>query len=409
MAPESMLQANPTRPLDFVNIAFLTFTPIIAVFGTFFYSLHFGVSWLDVCLFVFMYLGAGLGITAGYHRYYAHRSHACSKALQLFYLVFGATAVQNSALNWAADHRNHHRFVDSDNDPYSISKGGFYAHMGWIFYRDTRASEVRYRRVPDLLKDPLVMWQHRWYLPLVVIVGFGLPTFLGALGGHALGGLLWGGFLRMVVCHHMTFLVNSAAHLWGKRPYSLENSAKDNWMLAPLTFGEGYHNFHHKFPSDWRNGVKWYQFDLTKWWLALMKWSGLISELRRTPDPLVLKARLQIEFTMAKRKILAAELDWNALAGAKIHPTLKTAKSRVESAVERYHEARMDYAKARRVWSLAMREDIAKKLDVCRGELRSARASWDSAMKLFNRLAYSGAAKNFMTVAAALDILKNRV
>ncbi|MDE1977359.1 MAG: fatty acid desaturase, partial [Elusimicrobia bacterium] len=329
------------------------------------------------------------------------------KILQLFYLIFGAAAVENSALNWTADHRNHHRFVDTDAEPYNINRGGFYAHMGWICYRDSRDPKTRYQSVPDLLKDPLLMWQHRWYLAIVIVAGFVFPAVLGHLAGRPLlAGLLWGGFLRVTLGHHMTFLINSAAHLWGKRPYSLDNSARDNWVLAPLTFGEGYHNFHHKFPSDWRNGVRWYQFDMTKWWLALMRPLGLVSNLRRTPEPHILKARLQVELAAAKNKISAAEPTWRAHWGERIHESLEAAKTRVEAAMERYHQATLE--RARHAPS-PMRQGLESRLEAYRTEFLNARMSWKSAMRLVNRLSYAGATKNLMTVAAILDLLKSRV
>ena len=410
-----MIEAKPAaaarkKSLDYTNIAFLTATPLIGIFGTALYVWRYGFSWLDLAVFTIMYLCAGLSITAGYHRYYAHRSHSASKVLQLFYLIFGAAAVENSVLNWASDHRNHHRYVDTDADPYNINRGGFYANMGWIFYRNDADSKTRYQSVPDMLKDPLLMWQHRWYLALVVLAGFGLPALMGHMVGRPLlAGLLWGGFLRVTLGHHMTFLINSAAHLWGKRPYSLDNTARDNWALAPLTFGEGYHNFHHKFPSDWRNGIRWYQFDMTKWILAALKPFGLVSDLRKTPEPLIMKARLQVELAAAKDKISATEPNWRTHWGDKIQENLEAAKKRVESAMERYHQTKVEYARSRHAWSSAMRDGLESRMEAYRTEFLSARMSWKSAMRLVNRLSYAGATKNLMTVAAILDLLKSRV
>lgn len=163
------------RPLDWVNAAFLIGTPLIAVFGTAWYVRNYGVTWLEIADVAVMFVLTSLSVTAGYHRFFSHRSYECSKAVKLFYLVFGAAAVENSLLSWASDHRYHHRYVDSPEDPYNILRGGLYAHMGWIFFKDTRDQDRRFENVPDLMKDPLVMWQHRWYLPLVIGFTFCRP------------------------------------------------------------------------------------------------------------------------------------------------------------------------------------------------------------------------------------------
>ncbi len=180
------------RPLDWVNIAFLFLTPIIAFGGTIWYAYYHGITRLELANFFVMYLLTGISITGGYHRYYTHKSYDCSKALELFYLIFGAAAVENSVLNWASDHRYHHRFVDTDEDPYHILRGGLYAHVGWMFHKDARSIHQRYKNIPDLLKNPLVVWQDRWYLFLVVIASFALPAYVGLIEGRPVGGLLWG-------------------------------------------------------------------------------------------------------------------------------------------------------------------------------------------------------------------------
>src|SRR5579883_1239579 len=248
--PEPVVAPAQQKPYNYVNIAFLVITPLIALIGTSWCVHAYGVRACDLFIFFLMYYLTGLGITAGYHRYYSHRTYECSKPLQLLYLLFGGASSENSVLNWASDHRDHHRFVDREEDPYNIYKGALYAHMGWIFYKDTRDPAVRFKNCPDLLKDPLVMWQDRWYVAIVAVAGFAFPTLLGALFGRPWSGLFWGGFLRVVIVQHMTFLINSAAHMWGTRPYTEDNTARDSWWLGMFTFGEGYHNFHHKFQAD---------------------------------------------------------------------------------------------------------------------------------------------------------------
>ncbi len=277
------------RDIAWVNGAFLILTPVIAIGGICWYVAYDGFHLADVLLFVALYVLTGLSITSGYHRYYAHRSYDCHPAVQMFYLLFGAAAVQNSVLHWASDHRNHHQFVDTDEDPYDIMKGIFWAHMGWIFYKDKR--EHTYKNVPDLRADPLVMWQHRYYLPLTVAVSVGLPLLIGFLYGHPVGALLWGGFLRVVVCHHGTFLINSASHYLGTQPYTRKDSSRDNSWLALFTFGEGYHNFHHAFQGDYRNGIAWYHWDPSKWWISALKFTGLAWRLNRASESAIQTAR----------------------------------------------------------------------------------------------------------------------
>jgi len=217
--------------------------------------------------------------------------------LQAFYLFFGSMALQNSALKWSSDHRDHHRYVDHDWDPYSIKRGGLWAHVLWLFYEEP--GELTYENVPDLKANRLVRWQFHLNNWFGLIAGLGIPTAVGALFGRPLGGLLWGGFLRIAVIHHTTFLVNSVAHLYGKRPYTEENSARDNGLLSFVTNGEGYHNFHHRFPSDFRNGVRWYQWDPTKWLIAVLGFTGLARGLRRTPKAAIAAARLRLKAAKA--------------------------------------------------------------------------------------------------------------
>jgi stearoyl-CoA desaturase (delta-9 desaturase) len=228
-----------------------------------------------------MILMTGFSITAGYHRYYSHRSYECHRAVQVFYLLFGAGAMQAPVLNWVSDHRAHHRFVDTDADPYNINKGFFWAHVGWTVYGNDKPRGLD--DVRDLASDRLLLLQQRYHLLLGIAIGFGVPLLLGLAFGRPGGGLIWGGLLRVVVAHHFTFLVNSWGHAFGHQPYSDKNSSRDSSLLAMLTLGEGYHNFHHTFPGDYRNGVRWYQWDPTKWWIFMLHFLGLAWRLNRTP------------------------------------------------------------------------------------------------------------------------------
>jgi len=234
-----------------------------------------------------------MSITLGYHRLFAHKAFQAKKPVKLFTLLFGAAAFEDSALDWASDHRIHHKHVDKDDDPYDISKGFFWAHMGWIFFK---LYPRELNNVNDLRKDPLVMWQHRYHHIIGVTVGIILPTLIGAIyngAEGALGGFLVGGITRLVAVQHSTFLINSLCHTMGSRPYDSKTSARDHWFMAIFTFGEGYHNYHHSFQHDYRNGVKPWQWDPTKWAIWTLEKLGLASDLRRVSEEKIVLAELR--------------------------------------------------------------------------------------------------------------------
>ena len=321
------------RERDWTNILFLLLSPVVGIGGTLAYAVQFGVAWWEPVLCLTLVITIGVGIGAGYHRCFAHRSYECHPAVEAVLLFLGAMALQNSALRWSRDHRDHHRFSDTEQDPYSVRRGALWAHILWIFYKERPGSD--FTNVPDLLRNPRVLWQHRWYRLLGVGVGLGVPTLVGGLFGRPLAGLLWGGFLRIVLVHHMTFLVNSAAHLWGSRPYSTETSARDNWLLAFFTHGEGYHNFHHRFPADFRNGIRWYQWDPNKWCIQGLRLLGLARNLRRTPPPVIEMARLAVLAALADGRLAkvppAFVSEWSA--------ELDRARARVEEALQLWKDA----------------------------------------------------------------------
>jgi len=252
--------------------------------------------WLHGVMFALMFIASGLSITLGYHRLFAHLSFKATWPIKLLTAVFGATALENSVLEWCSDHRRHHKHTDEDADPYNIQRGFIYAHMGWIFLRPMQDWPLT--NVNDLKKDPLLRWQHKWWGVIGVLVGFGLPTLIGFLTGGgvgALGGFLIAGVARLVMVHHMTFFINSLCHTLGTQPYSKRCSAKDSWLMALFTFGEGYHNFHHEFQHDYRNGVKPWQFDPTKWSIWILSKLGWTYDLRKASDKNILSAENSVK------------------------------------------------------------------------------------------------------------------
>lgn len=282
------------RKISWTNVLFLAFTHLAGLGGAAWYFLSRGPSASAFLLLGGMLALVGVSVTGGYHRLFAHGAYRAAAAVRLFYLLFGAAAFENSALKWAADHRRHHRDTDGPGDPYNIRRGFFWAHMGWIFW--TSPEEEKIEGVEDLRRDPLVRWQHRWYLPIAAGMGLLVPAVLGAWAGDPWGGILIAGFLRIVLTHHSTFCVNSLAHTWGRRTYSLRSSARDSAITAFLTLGEGYHNFHHAFPFDYRNGPRWWQFDATKWWIRLLAAAGLARDLCAADEAAILRARIRTQY-----------------------------------------------------------------------------------------------------------------
>ncbi len=277
---------------------FFSATLLIALVGGPLYIYFYGLSWLHVSLFLLMLIATLMSITGGYHRLYAHRTYESNRWLKVIYLLFGAAAFQESCLKWAWQHRLHHLYVDEDKDPYNIRRGFFWAHIGWILTRDN--SELLYPS--DLTDDPLVMWQHKYWLPIGTLVGFGLPALLGGFWGDVFGGLLFGGVIRLVVAHHLTFTINSLAHSIGSQPYSNQNTSKDSWITAFFTFGEGYHNYHHWYSRDYRNGIRFYHWDPAKWLIRFLSCFGQTWNLKMASEEVILKARLKMErFHAVKR------------------------------------------------------------------------------------------------------------
>jgi len=285
--------------IRWVNSIFLISTFCVTIIGIpiFWYFLGERINWwLHGALFAGMFMASGLSITLGYHRLFAHLSFKAKWPLKFFTAIFGATALENSVLEWCSDHRRHHKHTDGEKDPYNIQKGFWHAHMGWIMFRSLTTNSPL-TNVKDLKLDPLLRWQHKWWAVIGILVGFGLPALIGFIiegGVGALAGLLIAGIGRLVAVHHMTFFINSLCHTWGSQPYSRKCSAKDSWGMALLTFGEGYHNFHHKFQHDYRNGVKPWQFDPTKWLIWVLSKFRLTYGLRKVGNKDIINAQKSV-------------------------------------------------------------------------------------------------------------------
>jgi stearoyl-CoA desaturase (delta-9 desaturase) len=320
---------------------------------------HWG-EWITCLALVF---GIGTAISAGYHRLFSHRAYKASRPVRLLWLILGAASFENSALKWSSDHRVHHQHVDDlEGDPYAIGKGFWYAHWTWVMEAKERSIEG----VADLQKDPDVQWQHRNHFLIGAVVA-SLPLWIGLAVGNFLGYAIIAVLLRIVLTHHTTFFINSAAHVFGSRPYTEENSARDNWFLAPLTYGEGFHNFHHMWQWDYRNGALWYQYDSTKWILNAMAWMGLVSDFRRVPVSVMDRARLVVEEQRLARRL------------AEVHPVAHPVKDRLAAARVRLDAAMADLQTRREGWARKRRE--LKVLGRAKVETyRLAKAEWNDAM-----------------------------
>jgi stearoyl-CoA desaturase (delta-9 desaturase) len=277
--------------LNWTNLLFFTLSPLAALLGAVFYTRAYGFALSDLLAFGTMMFLSCVAIIPGYHRYFAHRSYRAHRALEVFYLLVAPIGFHQSALIWASEHRDHHKYADTDRDPYNIRAGFWWAQIGWIVHGRSRA---RFDNVPDLIDDPVVRFQHKYWLHLGILVGAGLPALIGLAFGRPFGGLLWGGLVRLVLFQHCTFMINSAAHTFGGKPYNEKQTARDSWWLDLLTFGEGHHNFHHAFPGDYRIGHRAWHFDPAKWWIASMRFLGLASQLRRTPQAQIDRAMARL-------------------------------------------------------------------------------------------------------------------
>jgi len=343
--------AEKLPPINWVTTLLFAITFLGAITLVPWYGFTHGYSaaaWIWCALL----LGAnGMSITSGYHRLWAHRTYKAHWSVRVLFMVFGGMALQNSILIWATDHRRHHQFVDrNDKDPYSAGKGFWFSHIGWML-RYYESGKYDFSNGRDLEQDPIVAWQHRYYLPLVLATNVGLPLLLGWVSGDLWGVFLLAGLLRLVLIHHTTFFINSLAHMWGSRPYTDENSARDNPVLAFLTYGEGYHNFHHIFERDYRNGVRWWQWDPSKWLIYGLSRVGLAYDLKRVPTVNIQRARLAMQFKRAEA----------ALASRKSLPLpdIEAIRGRIAREYESFQSTLAEWSRLRDEWYASTRQHLA--------------------------------------------------
>jgi stearoyl-CoA desaturase (delta-9 desaturase) len=351
------------KRVNWMGALFLILSPIAAVTFTAMHLYNDGFIWQIWALAAVMYALTASSITGGYHRYFAHRAYESSQWLKWYWSLFGAAAFQNSILIWSRDHRMHHRFVDTDLDPYSIKKGFWYAHFGWMMVNTETPMSVIEPYGRDLERDPVIKFQDDHYVTIAMTMGMLLPALIGYFFGSAFGGLAVAGFLRIVALHHATFLINSWCHYWGRQTYTDENSAKDSFVMAVATFGEGYHNYHHIFAQDYRNGIRWYHWDPTKWMIVFFKWVGGAHSLKRVPWSEIIRAQMTMDEKRMKDRL---QSHWQA--GFQLQ--IDSLKHRVESAHLRFEQLREDYRKSAKL------DDVRRQVRMAKREFRHALKQW---------------------------------
>jgi stearoyl-CoA desaturase (delta-9 desaturase) len=292
---------------------------------------YFGVHLM--CLFVF-YVGAkpvdllvclGLyvirmwGVTAGYHRYFSHRSYKTNRVFQFILALVGTTAVQKGVLWWAAHHRHHHRESDSEKDIHSpIQKGFWWSHMNWILC--DKYSETRYEAIKDFARFPELRFLNRFYL----LPPIALAVALYFIGGFSM--LIWGFFVSTTLLWHGTFTINSLSHIFGKRRYKTTDTSKNNFLLALLTLGEGWHNNHHYHQNTANQGWFWWEVDLSYYSLKVLSWLRIVSDLRTPSD--AIKYAYKKYTPEQQAELNAPTAFWGAVASQK-----KAAEDKVREAL----------------------------------------------------------------------------
>jgi len=262
------------------------------------------VTGLDLAILAVMYVAVGFGVTIGFHRMLTHRSFEAKPWVRATFAILGSMSVQGAVIHWVADHRKHHTFTDEEGDPHSphthsgegvrgVLTGLWHSHMGWLF-EDQRSSATRF--APDLKKDPTIRMVDRLF-PLWVLLGLAIPFVAGfALSGGSLfagfTAFVWAGLVRVFLLHHATWSVNSICHMYGRQHYEGDDESRDNWLVAMVSLGEGWHHSHHAFPTSARHGLKRFQLDPSYAVIKTLEKLGLVWKVKQPkPEQIAAKAK----------------------------------------------------------------------------------------------------------------------
>ncbi len=268
---QSLPDIDPNQKLNLTTTLVLVFLHLGAIGALFCFS------WVNLAVAVFLYWATiCLGISLGYHRLHTHRSYKVPRLLEYFFAVCGASTLEGGPIFWVATHRIHHQLSDKEGDPHSPNDGAWWSHIGWILFGEAKHNNTRMmsKYAPDLAKQPFYVFLNNWHWVPAVMMAAALWVF----GGWQM--MLWGSFLRIVVGLHATWLVNSATHMWGRRRFATRDLSRNNWWVALLTFGEGWHNNHHAHPTSARHGLAWYEFDMSWIQIRFLQLIGIAKNVR---------------------------------------------------------------------------------------------------------------------------------
>ncbi|MFZ4772508.1 MAG: fatty acid desaturase [Chlamydiia bacterium] len=366
------------KKIDWVSLGYIGGYHLAILFALPLYlSFQNPSSGLIIAL-VLLTFACGIGITAGYHRCFSHPTYKAHPSVEAVLLFFGTLATQGSALRWAYDHRLHHAHVDEEKDPYSITKGFWHAHVLWLF---TKRAQIEEKVVSDLTRNRLIRLQHQHYVPILIFLNVLMVALFGWIFQDFFGAFVFCYLLRTFIVHHSTWFINSLAHTWGAQNFSKEHSAVDNFLVSLLTFGEGYHNYHHTFANDYRNGIHWYHYDPTKWLIYFLSKLGLAHNLRRMNND-----KIQVQMIIEHKNELIKNLTQSLISSKeelveKVHVQADALMKTLEDFIQKgkkYHELQKDFTD--------LKKHLKKEIRILKDRLQYEWKNWNNLSNYIHKL-----------------------